>query len=94
LAESLALELSRKLGAFDLITELDLSGASFSKQFKKANKFNSKSVVVIGDKEALKKEFSIRLFIEDQDNNDEQTILLEDNVKLKEWICRNLKSTN
>tara|TARA_B100000900_G_C20586676_1_gene719887 strand:+ start:940 stop:2223 length:1284 start_codon:yes stop_codon:yes gene_type:complete len=93
LAESLALELSRKLGAFDLVTELDLSGASFSKQFKKANKFNTKSVVVIGDKEAMKKEFSIRLFIEDQDNNDEQTILLEDNVKLKEWICRNLKST-
>jgi len=36
-AESLAMDLSRKLRNYDLLVELDLSGASFSKQFKKAN---------------------------------------------------------
>ena len=41
-AELLAIELSRKLRNYDLIVELDLSEASFSKQFKKANKLKSK----------------------------------------------------
>ena len=45
-AESLATELSRKLRNYDLIVELDLTGSSFSKQFKKANKLNSKSIIV------------------------------------------------
>ena len=48
-AESLAMELSRKLRSYDLIIELDLTGASFSKQFKKANKLKSRSIIVIGD---------------------------------------------
>ena len=47
-AESLAIDLSRKLRNYDLLVELDLSGASFSKQFKKANKLKSKSIIVIG----------------------------------------------
>jgi len=59
IAESLALGLSRKLRNYDLIVELDLSGASFSKQFKKANKLKSKSIIIIGDDEATKREFII-----------------------------------
>ncbi len=91
-AESLALSLSRKLSNFDLVTELDLSGASFSKQFKKANKFKAKSVVVIGDEEALKKEFTIRLFNNIEENKNELTLSIEDNVRLEEWIYNNLQS--
>jgi len=53
IAESLAMGLSRKLRNYDLLVELDLSGASFSKQFKKANKLKSKSIIVIGDDEAV-----------------------------------------
>ena len=48
-AETLAMKLSRKIRNYDLIAELDVSGASFSKQFKKANKLKSKSIIVIGD---------------------------------------------
>ncbi len=90
LAESLAIALSRKLSNFDLITELDLSGSSFSRQFKKANKSNAKSVVVIGDEEAKKKEFSIKLFNNSIETSNEVTISVEDNVKLEQWIQKNL----
>ena len=52
-AENLAMDLSRELRNYDLLVELDLSGASFSKQFKKANKLKSKSIIVIGDDESV-----------------------------------------
>jgi len=89
-AETLAIELSRKLRNIDLVTELDLSGASFSKQFKKANKLKSKSIIVIGNNEALKNEFVIRLFSEDISENMEETISLYDSSKLEQWINKNL----
>ncbi len=85
-AEILAMELSRKLRNYNLIAELDLSGASFSKQFKKANKLKSKSIIVIGDDEAVKNEFVIRLFNNDNLENKEETISIEDNIKLEKWI--------
>ena len=90
LAESLAIALSRKLSNFDLVTELDLSGSSFSRQFKKANKCNAKSVVVIGEEEAKKKEFSIKLFSNNNESKNELSIAIDDNVKLEEWVLKNL----
>ena len=89
-AEILAMDLSRKLRNYDLIVELDLSGASFSKQFKKANKFKSKSIIVIGDDEALKNEFVIRLFNNEHSKNKEETISIKDNNKLEKWVKSNL----
>ena len=83
-AEILAMKLSRRLRNFDLITELDLSGASFSKQFKKANKLKSKSIIVIGDDEALKNEFIIRLFNEENFEN------MEDEIGDIIFTCLNL----
>jgi len=91
-AEILAIDLSRKLRNYDLVTELDLSGASFSKQFKKANKLKSKSIIVIGNNEALKNEFVIRLFGKDGSENMEETISLNDITKLGKWINMNLLS--
>ncbi len=85
-AETLAMALSRKLRNYNLITELDLSGASFSKQFKKANKLKPKSIIVIGDDEAAKNEFVIRLFNNDNSENKEEIISIEDNIKLEKWI--------
>jgi len=91
LAESLAIALSRMLSNFDLITELDMSGSSFSRQFKKANKCKAKSVVVIGEDEAKKNQFSIKLFNNKvNESNNELTISIEDNAKLEEWIFKNL----
>ena len=73
-----------------MISELDLSGASFSKQFKKANKIKSKSIIVIGDNEAVRNEFVIRLFKNDNSENKEETISIEDNIKLEKWVKSNL----
>ena len=67
-----------------------MSGSSFSRQFKKANKCNAKCVVVIGDEEAKKNEFSIKLFNSIIENNNEMKISIEDNAKLEEWIFTNL----
>jgi len=90
IAESLAIDLSRKLRNYDLLVELDLSGASFSKQFKKANKLKSKSIIVIGEDEAANKEFIIRLFDKESSENKEETISFENNIKLEEWLNINL----
>ena len=89
-AEILAMKLSRKLRNYDLIAELDVSGASFSKQFKKANKFKSKSIIVIGDDEALKNQFVIRLFNDNNSENKEETISIKNNIKLEKWVKSNL----
>jgi len=90
IAESLAIDLSRKLRNYDLLVELDLSGASFSKQFKKANKLKSKSIIVIGDDEAVKGEFMIRLFDQSGDENEEEVISFDNDIKLENWINKNL----
>ena len=91
-AEPMAIDLSRKLKNYNLLVELDLSGSSFSKQFKKANKLKAKSIIVIGDEEAIGKAFIIRLFNKEQFENKEETILVEDKSKLEKWIFTNLLS--
>ena len=90
ISEILAMDLSRKLRNYDLIVELDLSGASFSKQFKKANKLKAKSIVVIGDDEAANKEFTIRLFDKASTENKELAISFEDDITLEKWLINNL----
>jgi len=89
-AESLAMDLSRKLRNYDLLVELDLSGSSFSKQFKKANKLKSKSIIVIGDDEAANKEFTIRLFDKESCENKEEIISFANDIKLEKWLKNNL----
>ena len=84
-AEFLALKLSRKLREYDVITEIDISGSSISKQFKKANKCEAKSVVVIGEEEALNHQFKIRLFSNDE-NDKEKTIDFDDSKGLEDWL--------
>ena len=88
-AESLAMELSRKLKNYDLVVELDLTRASFSKQFKKANKLKSKCIIVIGDDEASKKVFTIRLFDKESNKNKEEVISVENDTKLENWLKNN-----
>ncbi len=90
IAESLAMDLSRKLRNYNLLVELDLSGSSFSKQFKKANKLKSKSIIIIGDNEATNKEFIIRLFDKESFENKEEVISFENDIKLEKWLNINL----
>ena len=73
-----------------MLVELDLSGSSFSKQFKKANKLKSKSIIVIGDDEATKREFVIRLFDKSGNENKEMVISLDNDFELEKWINNNL----
>ena len=84
------MNLSRKFRNYDLLVELDLSGSSFSKQFKKANKLKSKSIIVIGDEEAAKKEFLIRLFDKESSENKEEMISIDDDIRLKKWLSDHL----
>ena len=73
-----------------MLVELDLSGSSFSKQFKKANKLKSKSIIVIGDDEATQREFIIRLFDQSGNGNKEEVISFENDIELEKWINNNL----
>jgi len=90
-AENYAIELTRKLRKLNIFTELDTSGTSFSKQFKKANKLNAKSVIVIGEEEAMKKEFLIRLFNDQDKENKEKRISFDDDYELVKWLKTNLR---
>jgi len=90
-AENYAIQLTRKLRKLNIITELDTSGTSFSKQFKKANKLNAKSVIVIGEEEATKKEFLIRLFNDQYKENKEKRISFDDDYELVKWLKTNLR---
>ena len=91
-AEKLAIDLSRRLRELDFITELDISCASFSKQFKKANRLKAKSVIIIGDEEAIKKEFVIRLFNENDQDNQQKSISFDNYGELENWLETNLKT--
>ncbi len=53
-AEQLALEITCQLRSFNLKIELDYSGSSFSKQFKRADKSRAKWALTIGEDEASK----------------------------------------
>ncbi len=62
----------------------------FQSNLKKANKIKSKSIIVIGDDEAVRNEFVIRLFNNANSENKEETISIEDNKKLENWVKSNL----
>ncbi|WP_269610006.1 histidine--tRNA ligase [Prochlorococcus marinus] len=59
-AEQLALEITCKLRSSNLKIELDYSGSSFSKQFKRADKSRAKWALVIGEDEASKGQLLIK----------------------------------
>jgi len=91
ISEILALEISRQLKNYNLIVELDISGSTFSKQLKKANKQNAKAVIIIGEDEACQNTFKIRLFNENDNPNNEEIINIENIIKLEKWLKTNLK---
>ena len=93
LAEPMAMIISRELRElrqFQFSVELDISGTSFSKQFKKANKLQAKSIVVIGDDEAQKKQFKIRLFNDNLKDFKEEIIQIGNKKALEKWLQNNL----
>ena len=83
-AEAMAHKLSSKLRKYDVVTEMDVSGSSISKQLKKANKCKTKSIIVIGDEEAMKNQFKVMLFSNNKDK--EKIINLDDDDGLEKWL--------
>ena len=59
-AEQIALSITCKLRSANLSIDLDYSGSSFSKQFKRANKSNAKWAIVIGEDEVSKGQLLIK----------------------------------
>jgi len=59
-AEQIALNITCKLRSANLSIELDYSGSSFSKQFKRADKSMAKWAIVIGEDEVSKGQFLIK----------------------------------
>ncbi len=70
-AEIEALSLARLLRAKNFIVEIDTSGSSFAKQFKRANRSSAKWAIVIGDREVSEGEIRMkRLDLFNKDGND------------------------
>ena len=59
-AESKAIHLSRMLRISKISVDLDNSGSSFQKQFKRANRSNAKWALILGDEEVLKGKVRIK----------------------------------
>tara|TARA_Y100001968_G_scaffold19718_1_gene15496 strand:- start:207 stop:1151 length:945 start_codon:yes stop_codon:yes gene_type:complete len=77
-AEQIALEITCKLRSSKLFIELDYSGSSFSKQFKRADKSRAKWALVIGENEASKGELLIkRLRDKKKDEESKEYIFLK-----------------
>ena len=62
----------------------------FLNNLKKQIIQKSKSIIVIGDDEAAKREFIIRLFDKSSNGNKEEVISFENDIKLENWINNNL----
>ena len=79
-AEQVALNITCKLRSANLIIELDYSGSSFSKQFKRADKSSAKWAIVIGENEASKDQLLIKKlrYNENDEESREYIFSLED----------------
>ena len=69
-AEQLALEITCQLRSSNLMIELDYSGSSFSKQFKRADKSRAKWGIVIGEDEVSKGQLLMKKLRDKQNDED------------------------
>tara|TARA_Y100001968_G_scaffold70621_1_gene61776 strand:+ start:576 stop:1823 length:1248 start_codon:yes stop_codon:yes gene_type:complete len=74
-AEKLALNITRQLRLENMRIELDYSGSSFSKQFKRADKSGAKWAIVIGEDEVSKGQLIMKKL---RDN--------EKDIRVKEYV--------
>ena len=90
-AEQLSLNITRQLRAANLTIEMDYSGSSFSKQFKRADKSRAKWAIVIGEDEVLKGQILIKkLRDNERKEGSEEYIFLRDGLdKLIEKLVNN-----
>ncbi|MCY7279016.1 MAG: histidine--tRNA ligase, partial [Phormidesmis sp. CAN_BIN44] len=87
-AESQALTLAQRLRRSGFITELDLSGSAFGKQFKRADRSDAVACLILGDSEAETKTVQLKWLRSGEQTAIEQTALLEMIDELRQQISR------
>ena len=87
-AESQALTLAQSLRRSGFITELDLSGSAFGKQFKRADRSDAVACLILGDTEAETKTVQLKWLRSGEQTAIEQTALLEMIDELRQQISR------
>ena len=79
--EQFSLNITRKLRLANITIEMDYSGSSFSKQFKRADKSRAKWAIVIGEDEVTKGQLLMkRLRCKEKDERSEQYIFSKDDL--------------
>ena len=87
-AEAQAMVLAQKLRYFNFSVELDLSGAAFGKQFKRADRSGAKACLVIGDAEAENQTVNLKWMDTQKQEAIAQSQLLTMTDTLKEQMKR------
>ena len=82
-AESVGLALARALRQQGLTVELDGSGASFGKQFKRADRSGARWAVVLGDEEAERSEVRLKPL---KQQSEESTVALSEIAAMVELL--------
>jgi len=79
-AEQVALKITSELRSSKLTIELDYSGSSFSKQFKRADKSRAKWAIVIGEDEVSKGQLLMKKlrYNKNEEDSEEHIFLRED----------------
>ncbi len=79
-SETKALVLARQLRSADLVVELDNSGASFGKQFKRADRCNATWAIVLGDDEVTSGKARLKKLNAKEESSDrtEKLVSLDD----------------
>ncbi|MGB3137874.1 MAG: histidine--tRNA ligase [Nodosilinea sp.] len=77
-AEANALQLAQKLRHRGLAVELDLSGAAFGKQFKRADRCGAAACLIVGDDEAAQGTVQLKWLVSGEQTSLSQAALLSD----------------
>ncbi len=85
-AELEALFLARNLRAANIKVELDNSGSSFGKQFKRANKSKASWAIVIGDEEIINGEIKIKSLDKLSNKKDELVFNMSDMQNIIQFV--------
>tara|TARA_Y100001968_G_C19438246_1_gene761035 strand:+ start:1163 stop:2404 length:1242 start_codon:yes stop_codon:yes gene_type:complete len=82
-SELFALTIARKLRSRGIVVEIDTSGSSFSKQFKRADRSNSKWAIILGEDEIANRQMKLKcLNAKAPDSNENLNISLSEVEKL------------
>ena len=86
-AEQIALDITCRLRSSKLTIELDYTGSSFSKQFKRADKSGARWALIIGENEASKGQLLIKK-LRDKTNNEESKEYIFSKEDLNQLITK------